>query len=162
MFPPPVTEFQSKPGTWPQSCEGNLTVNATYQLDSRPPFLRPENEEVKDRTFVIRIHLADGSVESFERDVSSEAQSFRDKIHPARLFLPSRLVLVGERSKSVYVTAQIVRVDFLQELNGGWNFPPGYTDIVELSEEDFRNTPVWMTQIKCRNEINCRRWASTL
>ncbi|MEO8426540.1 MAG: hypothetical protein ABI651_05430 [Verrucomicrobiota bacterium] len=89
-------------------------------------------------TFAIRVHLTDGSVESFAQDDEAEAQKLWDKIEPSRLFAQSRLVLAGEHSKSVYVTAQIVRVDFIQESNECWEFPGGYSDIVELSEEDFR------------------------
>jgi hypothetical protein len=94
--------------------------------------------ESKKPSFVIRVHLTDGSVESFEQNDEAEAQKLWDKIEPSRLFAQSRLVLAGEHSKSVYVTAQIVRVDFIQESNECWEFPGGYSDIVELSEEDFR------------------------
>jgi hypothetical protein len=86
---------------------------------------------------VIRIHLSDGSVETFAQTNEAEAQKLWDKIEPSRLFAQSRLVLAGEHSKSVYVTAQIVRVDFIQESNECWEFPGGYSDIVELSEEEF-------------------------
>jgi hypothetical protein len=88
--------------------------------------------------FVIRVHLTDGSVESFAQNDEAEAQRLWDKIEPSRLFVPSRIVLAGEHSKSVFVTAQIVRVDFIQESNECWEFPGGYSDIVELSEEEFR------------------------
>jgi hypothetical protein len=54
------------------------------------------------------------------------------------LFASSRIVLAGEHSKSVFVTAQVVRVDFIQESNECWEFPGGYSDIVELSHEEFR------------------------
>jgi hypothetical protein len=36
------------------------------------------------------------------------------------------------------VTAQIVRVDFVRESNECWDFTGGYSDIVELSESEFR------------------------
>ena len=88
--------------------------------------------------FVIRVHLTDGSVESFAQSNEVEAQKLWDKIEPSRLFVPSRLVLAGEHSKSVFVTAQIVRVDFVRKSNECWEFPGGYSDIVELTEEDFR------------------------
>lgn len=89
-------------------------------------------------SFGIRVHLTDGSVESFAQADAVAAQKLWDQIEPSRLFVQSRLVLAGEHSKSVYVTAQIVRVDFIQESNECWEFPGGYADIVELTEEDFR------------------------
>jgi hypothetical protein len=88
--------------------------------------------------FVIRVHLTDGSIESFALSDEAEAQKLWHKIEPSRLFVPSRIVLAGEHSKSVFVTCQIVRVDFVQESNECWEFPGGYSDIVELTEEDFR------------------------
>ena len=48
-----------------------------------------------------------------------------------------RLILAGEHSKSVFVSAEILRVDFIQESQECWQFPGGYADIVELSEEEF-------------------------
>ena len=94
--------------------------------------------ESKKPSFVVRVHLTDGSVASFAQNDEVEAQKLWDKIQPSRLFAPSRLVLAGEHSKSVYVTAQIVRVDFIQKSSDCWEFPGGFSDIVELSEEDFR------------------------
>ena len=92
----------------------------------------------KKPAFVIRVHLTDGSVESFAQSDEAEARKLWDKIEPSQLFTQSRIVLAGEHSKSVYVTAQIVRVDFIQESNQCWEFPGGYSDIVELTEKDFR------------------------
>ena len=96
------------------------------------------NEASQKPALTIRVHLADGSITSFAQKDAAEAQKLWDKIEPSRMFASSRLVLAGEHSKSVFVTAQIVRVDFIQESNECWEFPGGYSDIVELSEEDFR------------------------
>ncbi len=98
------------------------------------------NPSAKSRKqgLVIRIHLTDGSVESFAAKDEAEAQKIWDSVEPARLFAPARLVLAGERYKSVFVTAQIVRVDFIHGLFACWKFPGGYSDIVELSEAAFR------------------------
>jgi hypothetical protein len=87
--------------------------------------------------FVIRVHLTDGSIESFAAD-EVEAQKIWDRIEPARFFAAPRLVLAGEHSKSVFVSAQILRVDFMQKTYECWQFPGGYADIVELSEPEFK------------------------
>src|SRR5437667_3709779 len=94
--------------------------------------------EPQKPALVIRVHLTDGSVESFAQTDETEAQKLWKKIEPSRLFAQSRLVLAGEHSKSVFVTAQIVRMDFIQESSECWDFPSGYSDIVELSDEEFR------------------------
>ena len=86
----------------------------------------------------IRVHLMDGSVESFAPTDEAEAHKLWDQIEPSRLFAQSRLVIAGEYSKSVFVTAHVVRVDFIQDTYECWQFPGGYSDVVELSEDDFR------------------------
>jgi hypothetical protein len=101
-------------------------MNATSLFDSTKPHL------------VIRVHLTDGSTDCFTQDDEVEAKRLWDKIQPAHLFVPERLVLVGKHSKAVYVTGQVTRVDFIQKSNDRWDFPAGYSDIVELSEENFR------------------------
>ena len=88
--------------------------------------------------FVVKVHLTDGSVQSFAQTNEAEAQKLWQKIEPSRLFASTRLILAGDHSKSVFVTAHILRVDFLQESLQCWEFPQGYSDIVELSEEEFR------------------------
>jgi hypothetical protein len=86
----------------------------------------------------IRVHLTDGSVESFAPTSEAEAKKLWDQIEPSRLFVQPRLVLAGQHSKSVFVTAHVLRVDFIQNTYECWKFPGGYADVVELSEEDFR------------------------
>lgn len=95
-------------------------------------------EKLQRPGLVIRVHLVDGSVQSFAQTDADEMQKLWDKIEPSRMFAQSRIVLASEHSKSVFVTAQILRVDFIQDTNECWQFPGGYSDVVELSEEDFR------------------------
>jgi hypothetical protein len=86
---------------------------------------------------VIRVHLTD-SVESFAQTDEAEVQRLWQKIEPSRLFAQPRIVLAGEYSKSVFVPAQINRLDFVRESKQCWEFTGGYSDIVELSESEFR------------------------
>lgn len=86
----------------------------------------------------IRIHLTDGSIHSFTQSDGAINEKLWDSIVPARLFAHQRIVIGGEHSKSVFVSAEINRVDFLQDSFQCWEFPRGWTDIVELSEEEFR------------------------
>jgi hypothetical protein len=96
------------------------------------------NDPSPKPSLAIRIHLADGSVESFAPPDEAEAQKLWDRIEPSRLFAQTRLVLAGERFKAVFVTAQILRVDFIQDTYECWKFPGGYSDVVELTEAEFR------------------------
>ena len=47
-------------------------------------------------------------------------------------------MIAGAYSKSVFVCSEVVRIDFVQQAFGCWQFSEGYSDVVELSESDFR------------------------
>src|SRR5439155_20789017 len=86
----------------------------------------------------IRFHLTDGSVHSFVQTDDAAARKLWEAVDPTRLFARPRIVIGSEHSKAVFVSAETVRVDFLQDSFQCWDFPGGYSDIVELSEEEFR------------------------
>src|SRR6266576_7164636 len=86
----------------------------------------------------IRFHLTDGSVHSFTQADATINEKLWDSIEPSRLFAHQRIVVGSEHSKSVFVSAEISRVDFLHHSFQCWQFPGGYSDIVELCEEEFR------------------------
>ena len=87
----------------------------------------------------IRFHLTDGSVHSFAQSDDGLARKLWEDIDPARLFARPRIVIGSEHSKAVFVSAEVIRVDFLHDSFQCWEFPGGYSDIVELSEEEFRS-----------------------
>ena len=113
------------------------------------------NERTGNGGLTIRVHLTDGSVESFAEHDKVASRKLWDQIEPSQLFTQSRIVLAGAYSKSVYVTSQIARVDFIQESNECWNFPGGYSDIVELTEESFRkHARLDQPELMARRESN--------
>jgi hypothetical protein len=87
----------------------------------------------------LRIHLSDGSVESFIQPDEEKAREIWMSTEPARFFTQPRLVIAGEHSKSVFVCSEIVRLDFLDPTCACWKFPEDTYDIVELSPKDFAN-----------------------
>ena len=87
----------------------------------------------------VRIHLAGGAVESFVQTDESTARKTWSGLDPVRLFAQPRLVIAGTHSKSVFVGSEIVRIDFVQQFCPCWEFPEGYSDVVEISEAEFRN-----------------------
>src|SRR6185503_11332734 len=101
-----------------------MTTNPQTNL-SKPPL-------------TIRFHLTDGSVHSFTQADAATNEKLWDAIEPSRLFAHQRIVVGSEHSKSVFVSSEIIRVDFHHDSFQCWKFPGGYSDIVELSEEDFR------------------------
>src|SRR2546429_9224158 len=87
----------------------------------------------------IRFHLTDGSVHSFVQADDTAAQKLWDGVDPARLFARPRMVIGSGHSKAVFVSAETVRVDFLQDSFQCWELPGGYSDIVDLLEGEFAN-----------------------
>jgi hypothetical protein len=87
---------------------------------------------------LVRVYLEDGSSQSFLQADESQARKLWDTIDPVRLFSQPRVVIAGTHSKSVFVGSAIVRMDFVQHFCPCWEFPQGYSDIVELSEPEFR------------------------
>ena len=83
----------------------------------------------------IRFHLTDGSVHSFVQPDAATAQKLWEGIDPAKLFARPRIIIGSEHSKAVFVSQEIIRIDFLQDGFQCWEFPGGYSDIVELSED---------------------------
>jgi hypothetical protein len=86
----------------------------------------------------IRFHLTDGSVHSFVQADDTASRKLWDGVDATRLFARPRIIIGSEHSKSVFVSTEIVRVGFLHDSFQCWEFPGGYSDIVELSEEEFR------------------------
>src|SRR6185503_3068316 len=79
-----------------------------------------------------------GSIHSFTQTDTTINEKLWDAIEPSRLFMHQRIVVGSEHSKSVFVAAEIIRVDFLHHSFQCWEFPRGWSDIVELSEDEFR------------------------
>lgn len=86
----------------------------------------------------IRFHLTDGSIQSFIQINDELAQTLWKGVDSAKLFARPRIVIGSEHSKTVFVSAEILRVDFIHDSFECWKFPAGYADIVELSEDEFR------------------------
>jgi hypothetical protein len=89
-------------------------------------------------TLRIDIYLTDGSVESFKQSDASKTEAIWKASVPAQLFAHPRLIIAGTHFKSVFVCSEIVRINFMQSVYDEWHFPEGYSDVVELSEADFR------------------------
>lgn len=97
--------------------------------------MKPES---KYKGITLRVHLADGSTELFHQPDTALAHKMRAGLEPAQIFSKPRLVVAGEHFKSVYVSEHILRVDVIQLDEAHWQFPGGYSDMVELTESEFR------------------------
>src|SRR5438128_9028506 len=66
-------------------------------------------------TLTIRFHLTDGSIHSFVQTHDTAARKLWEGIDPARLFARPRIVIGSAHSKAVFVSAETIRVDFIQD-----------------------------------------------
>jgi hypothetical protein len=109
--------------------------NETMVVFLMPKFMKTDPS--RDPLVGIRLHLTDGSVHSFiQRDDTGDQKGWTG-FDPTRLFVVPRIVIGSQNSKAVFISAEIVRVDFLNDSFQGKNFPGGFLDVLELSEEEF-------------------------
>src|SRR5713101_4731854 len=114
--------------------QGHLAPNS---LPTDSDMKTNPSESSSQPILTIRFHLTDGSVHSFVQTDDAAAQKLWEGVDPARLFARPRIVIGSEHSKTVFVSAETVRVDFHHAAFQCWQFPGGYSDIVELSEQEF-------------------------
>jgi hypothetical protein len=100
--------------------------------------MNAKTPEPRSSAMLIRVYLTDGSIETFSQADETVVRTIWQNVDPVRLFSQQRLVIAGTHSKSVFVCAEIVRIDLVQQSCACWEFPHGYSDIVELSEASFR------------------------
>ncbi len=104
----------------------------TIETDTRSP--RKTNSRP---ALEIRFHLVDGSKQTFIQPKAEAAEFIRQRADSSNLFTQSRIVLADDYSKSVFVGAQINRVDLVFNGPGFSRIPVDYADLVELTETEF-------------------------
>ena len=85
----------------------------------------------------IRFLFVDGSSETFIQPDAEAAEVIRQRTHSSNLFTQSRIVVADDYSKSVFVCAQVNRVDVVFNGSGHSRIPVDYADLVELTETEF-------------------------
>src|SRR6266446_3537044 len=85
----------------------------------------------------IRFQFVDGSVANFFQSDSEIAEKICSRINVAHLFTGPRIVVADDYSKSVFLSAQINRIDFVFDGADFSQIPNDHADLVELTEEDF-------------------------
>src|SRR6266850_3506075 len=86
----------------------------------------------------IRFRFMDGSSETFIQPNAEAAEVIRQRANSSSLFTQSRIVVADDYSKSVFVGAQINRVDLVFNGPEFSRIPTDYVDLVELTETEFR------------------------
>lgn len=85
----------------------------------------------------IRLQFVDGTEETFTQSDTGAVEGILQQTNPFHLFTQSRIVLADDYSKSVFVCAQINRVDFFFKGDSFSHIPEDHADLVEISEATF-------------------------
>ncbi len=102
-----------------------LSTKPLSQINAAPPL-------------EIRFQFVDGSVANFFQSDPENAENIWSRINVAHLFTRPRIVVADDYSKSVFLASQINRIDFVFEGSDFSKIPNDHAELVELSEEDFR------------------------
>jgi len=98
----------------------------------------PIQEDNDTTPLEIRFQFVDGSMTTFLQPDPKLAENIWRRINVSHLFTRPRIVVADDYSKSVFLSSQINRIDFVFEGSDFSQIPNDHADLVELSEEDFR------------------------
>ena len=86
----------------------------------------------------ILIHTQGGSVETFFQDNPALAARILKGIQSTKVFTGDIITIAGDYSLTTFVASRVNRVDFIAEDLPLWKYPADILDVVELSEDEFR------------------------
>jgi hypothetical protein len=86
----------------------------------------------------IRIHTQSGSVESFFQDNPALVAPILKGIQSTKVFASNIITIAGDYSLTTFASSGVNRVDLIQEDLPLWKYPNDILDVVELSEDEFR------------------------
>ena len=86
----------------------------------------------------IRVHTQTGSVETFFQDNPALVASTLNGIQSTKVFATNVITIAGDYSLTTFVASQVNRVDLIGEDLPLWKYPDDVLDVVELSEDEFR------------------------
>ena len=86
----------------------------------------------------IRIYTKSGSVETFFQNDPALVAPMLKGIQSTKVFTNNSITIAGDYSLTTFVASNVNRVDLVREDFAPWKYPGGILDVVELSENEFR------------------------
>jgi hypothetical protein len=86
----------------------------------------------------IRIHTQGGSIETFLQENPALVARILNGIQPSKVFAGNIITIAGDYSLTTFVASRVNRVDLIAEDLPLWKHPTDILDVVELSENEFR------------------------
>src|SRR5579863_876505 len=98
----------------------------------------PAQLKNKTHTMQIRIHTCGGLVETFFQDDPTLVARILKGAQSTKVFATNIITIAGEYSLTSFDTAKINRVDLITNDSLSWKHTGDILDVVELSEDEFR------------------------
>ena len=92
----------------------------------------------KDHNMKILIHTQGGSVGTFVQENPAVASRMLEGIQPGKVFNGDSITIAGDYSLTAFVPSGVNRIDLIGEDLPAWEYPADILDVVELSEDNFR------------------------
>jgi len=86
----------------------------------------------------IRIHTCEGAVETFFQDNPVLVERILKGIRSRSVFTGDIITIAGDYSLATFVASRVSRIDFVTKDFEPWKHPADILDVVELSEDEFR------------------------
>lgn len=93
---------------------------------------------MKLHTMEIRVHTCGGSIETFFQDDPALVVRIIKGVQSTKVFTGDIITIAGEYSLTTFVAERVNRVDLIGDHLPLWKFPADILDVVELSEDEFR------------------------
>ena len=100
----------------------------------------------------IRIHTQSGSVETFFQENPALVTSMLKSIQSTKVFASNIISIAGDYSLTTFVASRVNRVDLMGEELPLWKHPDDILDLVELSEDEFRERSQ-IGRASCRERV---------
>jgi len=86
----------------------------------------------------IRIYTSGRSVERFFQDDPTLVAQILKGVQATKVFTGNFITVAGDYSLTTFVASRVSRVDFITNDFAGWKFPTDILDVLELSEDEFK------------------------
>ena len=86
----------------------------------------------------IRVHTQSGTVETFIQVNPALVAPILKSLQSTKVFATNVITIAGDYSLTTFVASRVNRVDLIGEELPLWKYPDDIVDVVELSEEAFR------------------------
>lgn len=86
----------------------------------------------------ICVHLTSGMKYLFKQEDEIQVNAMFQSFHPMSLYSRSEIVIQGAASTRGFPSDSVECIEFITDLEAGWQFRPGLENLIALSEETYK------------------------